>query len=471
MNKAVFFAIIGTAMFLFSAGSAFAASPAPYSPAPIEPNPLLNVNATWSSFNSSWSPMEYYNGTGYQNISAEPNPSSPNYISINPEYMNIPQIEDQNASYGYWNKSGNIFPNTLNNPTPGRVVTAGNNEINGYQDVYISTNESLSNTVIGGGAGTTISYSKMPSNNIAYDYITALYSVEGPAQTGPTFQLRILNNSYSGPAGIGYSTTITTGQTAFFSLSLAQMQKIDNNTDFGLTVSNGISLFLNIQLPEGTNTYTVTLEAFAITTYPISIGQYANGSQIYQYTGNHLQLAKFSPTTKANVINSGYTESLSQPLQNATITQTPISSGNYIEQVEYQGSFGFPSAPDLTYGPANLTEHFNATSSTSSVSAAQTQILDINGVSYLSTISGRNGTVALLTAANPTSTVSFLQIVDYTQAQWDSISSPPGIFTIAGIEYYWWIAVGGLATLIGLAAAAKHAGTKADQERIRRGGR
>ena len=62
-----------------------------------------------------------------------------------------------------------------------------------------------------------------------------------------------------------------------------------------------------------------------------------------------------------------------------------------------------------------------------------------------------------------------MQIVDYTQSQWNSISNSPGLFTLAGIEYYWWIAVGGLATLIGLGGAAKHAGTKADQERIRRG--
>ena len=146
----------------------------------------------------------------------------------------------------------------------------------------------------------------------------------------------------------------------------------------------------------------------------------------------------------------------------STTQQNAISSGNYIEQVEYQGQFDLPSAPDLSYGSANLTEQFN-------VSTAQTQVLDINGVSYLSTISGKNGTVVLLTTTNPNSQTQFLQIVDYTQSQWNSISSAPGIFTIAGIEYYWWIAVGGLATLIGLAAAAKHAGTKADQERIRRG--
>ena len=130
--------------------------------------------------------------------------------------------------------------------------------------------------------------------------------------------------------------------------------------------------------------------------------------------------------------------------------------------MEYPGQFDLPSAPDLSYGSANLTEQFN-------VSTAQTQVLDINGVSYLSTISGKNGTIELLSSVNPNSQTQFLQIVDYTQSQWNSISVAPGIFTIAGIEYYWWIAVGGLATLIGLAAAAKHAGTKADQERIRRG--
>ena len=103
------------------------------------------------------------------------------------------------------------------------------------------------------------------------------------------------------------------------------------------------------------------------------------------------------------------------------------------------------------------------------MSTAQTQVLDINGVSYLSLISDKNGTVQLLNPVNPNSQIQFLQIVDYTQSQWNTISNSPGLFTLAGIEYYWWIAVGGLATLIGLGGAAKHAGTKADQERIRRG--
>ena len=53
----------------------------------------------------------------------------------------------------------------------------------------------------------------------------------------------------------------------------------------------------------------------------------------------------------------------------------------------------------------------------------------------------------------------FLQIVDYTQSQWTSISSPPGIFTLAGIEYYWEEFIIAILAIVGVGAgaASRHA--------------
>ena len=149
------------------------------------------------------------------------------------------------------------------------------------------------------------------------------------------------------------------------------------------------------------------------------------------------------------ITNNGYSVATSQPLLNTTISQTAISNGSYIEEVQTQGQFKLPSAPDLTYGSANITEQLN-------VSSSQVLVLDINGLSYLSSISGKNGTINLIGSVNPTSSTSFLEIVEYTSSQWNSISGPPGFFSVAGVEYYFDEIVLGLTALLGIGGAAAH---------------
>jgi hypothetical protein len=199
-----------------------------------------------------------------------------------------------------------------------------------------------------------------------------------------------------------------------------------------------------------------TIWGISITSNVQSLGTFTNATGPHPVTGMTSAqnvLSTFSPTFNwKSVINDGYTVAVSQSLQNLTTQQSAVSTGSYVEQVEYQGSFALPTAPDLSYGAANLTEHFN-------VSTAQVQVLDINGVSYLSAISGKNGTIQLLSSVNPNGQTQFLQIVDYTQSQWTSISSPPGIFTIQGIEYYWEEFIIAILAVVGIGAgaASKHA--------------
>ena len=198
--------------------------------------------------------------------------------------------------------------------------------------------------------------------------------------------------------------------------------------------------------------YTFTVYGLAFTDYPLTLGQNATGATISQ-SGNSAKLSTLDPDFAWQAItDNGYTAAVSQPLQNLTTQQSAINTLNYIEQVEYQGQFNLPTAPDISYGAANLTEHFN-------VSTLQTQVLDINGVSYLSTISGKNNTIQLLSSVNPNGQTQFLQVVDYTQSQWTSISSPPGIFTLAGIEYYWEEFIIAILAIVGVGggAASRHA--------------
>lgn len=428
----------------------------------IQPNPTLNTNVSWSTFNSTWAPLEYYNGTSYENLSGSESALYANPISINPADITSTQLTGNNLLN--WDNASS-WANTYS--TNGGGVTTLTKSQYGIQ---ITSNESQANTQ-GPEWTLTIPDSALPSTNPSYDYLTVIYNSSVPA--GASIAVNPTNNSNKfvgyAPLEVSGSGTIlqkgaSTAPEEFYSISLAAYAK-STGIQFNQTIGNGytadVLLTVHQNLPEGSTTVTTTIRGISLTEYPFSLGQNSTGSDIFFAAGS-AHLSRLSPTNPIQITDRGYSVAVSQPLQNLTTQQDVVSSGNYIEQVEYQGQFDLPTAPDLSYGPANLTEVFN-------ISTSQTQVLDINGVSYLSSISGKNGTITLLSSANPNEPTQFLQIVDYTQSQWNSISTAPGIFTIAGIEYYWWIAVGGLAALIGLAAAAKHAGTKADQERIRRG--
>lgn len=459
MNKMALFAIIGTAMFLLSGGISFAATPA--GPTHIQPDPTMNTNITWSTFHNGWQPLEYNNGTANHTLPTQMSTIYNNPITVNMSDMQSPQLQTNLLNISKW-------VNQLS--TSGGVIASMKQT---GKNITISTNATSQD------AGQTyaalpLTWNQLPSQNFEYDYITITGYESGSTAVGWNIEIQnqtatasstmfittiLINNTlHQATSGVGdWSPAGTLGTHSFyasFPLSLAK--------NLSTTKSSGFKIAIQTGTPQETTTQNaITITGLEITEYQAQIGQNSTGKDIYAYTGFD-RLSSFNPSMQGNITNNGYTVAVSQSLQDLTTQQNAISSGNYIEQVEYQGDFALPSAPDLSYGPANLTEQFN-------VSTSQTQVLDINGVSYLSTISGKNGTIQLLSPANPNSQIQFLQIVDYTQSQWNTISNSPGLFTLAGIEYYWWIAVGGLATLIGLGAAAKHAGTKADQERIRRG--
>ena len=464
MNKVALFAILGTAMFLLSGATAFAATPSSAT-VHIQPNPTLNTNITWSTFYNGWNPLEYSNGTANQTLNAQPSEFYQNPITVNASAIQSSSLH-QEISSTWWNNSANWW---IANGGYDTVTTVSNTTTNGEPSITIAGNASALGATEQ-QAEIPFTWSQMPSQNLAYDYISITgytYGTSVPISTSA-----ILTNQTSSGAGHFNNFLTSINESAVFTQNGNSMQRNEpfflstaiNAPNVSLSTSTGISIGISLSTPEETSTpLYITITGMAITTYPLTLGETSTGGE-HAATGSlgNSHLTTLNPSFPWTKIQNGYSVAVSQPLQNLTTQQNAISSGNYIEQVEYQGQFNLPTAPDLSYGSANLTEAFN-------ISTTQTQVLDINGVSYLSTISGKNGTVQLLSSVSPNSQTQFLQIVDYTQSQWNSISVAPGIFTIAGIEYYWWIAVGGLATLIGLAAAARHAGTKADQEKIRRG--
>ena len=415
----------------------------------IQPAPMLNTNITWSTFYHGWNPLEYSNGTANLTLNAQESSLYANPISINPSDIranNTFTFDKLGSQSSDW-ESETVAPGTL---AGGAVQTFTIS--NGIITETANTSNAASNSI---NDLIQVNLSNYPSANLAYDYLTYILSVSGPSTvTGVHSQLVLGNssgvNSYQLP-------TVLPGSPEYQTVTLATINSMDKfSPSFNTTgkgTSSYIKLYFALNIPESSTsaTYTMEISGLAFTTYPITPGTNATGDRITSSSGN-LQLDSFNPSTPMNVTNNGYTVAISQPFQNLTTQQSAVSSGGYVEQVEYQGSFMLPTAPDLSYGSTNLTEQFN-------VSTAQTQVLDINGVSYLSTISGKNGTVQLLSSVNPNSQTQFLQIVDYTQSQWTSISSPPGIFTIQGIEYYWEEFIIAILAVVGIGAgaASKHA--------------
>lgn len=452
-------AIIAAALFLLAA-AAPAATPAPsMQPAATvsnyTPTPVMNTNVTWSTFNSTWAPLEYFNGTAYENLTAQESSTVKNPISI---------------------KTGNIKPYTLN----GKY--ADENFFNGslYQTFYTLDNYKIGNTSKGlyvqENATSTSSlfdsivvkvpWAQMPSQNPNYDYISGIISLSSTSGTTAKAGINIANSTASGNFGTHATPIeINSGESAFQSMTVEQMiagTGIKINSTQSPYIYIGVYLTQDAGTPADTPIMNLTLSNFAITTYPISLGDNSTGSPVTQAV-NTANLSLFHPTVPMLIQNNGYTVSVQQTIQNATEQQTSINAGSYTEQATYQGIFEMPTAPDLSYSESNITVPLT-------ISGAQYEVANLNGVSYLSSIQTKtNGTFSFGTV-NPNSQNSLILEVEYTTAQWDASSNAPSFFTLAGIEYYWWVAVLGLMGLIGLGSLAiSHFGGTEETLRVPKG--
>ena len=431
-------------------GREYGMNPAATSSSNIQPNPTMNVNITWSTYHKGWSPLEYNNGTANLSLNTQLSTLYVNPISVNPSDIKANgslQNDKLGSSNDIWeNTSLYTDDSTTNDSSYARITSS-----NGYLEICGNTSQEKYTQA---EYSITINVANFPSNNLAYDYATLMYGLSGAPMTGVGARIGFVNSSYDGAR---FGSEIHPGQVAYISENLAQFQQQMNyNPSFnisgqGKTTDLQIDPLICMPLSSPTEAYTLTIYGMAFTDYAMTLG--TNSSGTVNSSAGNAELTNFSPSFPwTEITNNGYSVAVSQPLQNLTTQQSAINSGSYIEQVEYQGQFNLPTAPDLSYGSANITEHFN-------VSTSQTQVLDINDVSYLSTISGKNNTVQLISSVNPNSQTQFLQIVDYTQSQWTSISSPPGIFTLAGIEYYWEEFIIAILAIVGVGAgaASRHA--------------
>ena len=376
-------------------GREYGMNPAATSSANIQPNPILNTNVTWSTFYSGWNPLEYSNGSANLTLNAEESTTYENPITVNPtDIQNTGFPQKLGTSNENWTSAAIAGGGSTGQPTHSTKETF----------VQIASNTTA---VIYSRILWNVSSAYLPSANPAFDYVNIIAKITqtGTGTPGATI-FTVANNTSQACAGPraentndSFTTTSNPTQATgffFFSMNAAKFVK---NFDTGYMLI-GMDMSLPTTTTAGAMVLNETVYDLSITSQPMSLGTYTNATGIHPVTALTSEqdtLSTFSPSfAYTEITDNGYSAAISQPMQNLTTQQSAINSGSYIEQVEYQGQFNLPIAPDLSYGSANLTEHFN-------VSTSQTQVLDINGVSYLSTISGKNNTVLLLSSVNPNS--------------------------------------------------------------------
>ena len=422
------------------------------------PNPTLNTNITWSAYNSTWAPMQYWNGTGYQNRTAGDSTYYKNPITVNTgDIITNGTLQNDKVAGTIWNTMAVLTPNSAGY---GTVATAGNSTIGGITEPYMTLNTSAA-----GGASTylrnmpTISITDLPSNNLKYDYITYGATLTGANITGVSASLTIYNGSTNTFSGF----IIYPGQSIYASISLAYLEQLNGGKGFNTTGSQAATEFVLepfISLPQTTvnDDYKLTINELALTQYPYLLGENSTGSTQNIIKGE-AHLSKFAPTVPMKVLNNGYSVAVSQEMTNTTESQAAINDGNYIEEATYQGTLTLPTAPDLSYGTANVS--LNMT-----LPGNQYEVATLNGVSYLSEIQAKNNGTYTFGIVNPNTPNSVILEAKYTSAQWDASTNAPSFFTLRGLEYYWWVGVIGGLSIIGLgAAAASHFG--GDEETLR----
>jgi len=425
---------------------------------PFQGQPIVseNTNISWSAFNQSMAPNEYLNATGHpEYINAEPSLYYKNYISINPTDIIAPKTlqndtlgtGDNWANTSDWTTGGDGQPNT--------TYSLSSENMHGQKAIMLSA--TISGTQAGGTINTIIAVplADYPSNNIQYDYVTMTGKTSFPTNSGAIGCMNVVNESW------GYMVGKSNSQAMYSSMSLEQIAK-NSGHGFNTTVGQGFSTEARVQLqfripanaPDGT--YSITLTGAAFTTYPITFGSNSTGSVITQNTGN-LQLSDFHPDNVNNVsvVNDGYSESLSMPVQmsnNFTETQNQITGSNYIEEETLQGNLLYPTGTDITYSASNVSVQYNG------ISGSQIPLLNINGVSYSTQINNVSGNSTTLISTNPNQPVSVIYQVEYTASQWNAFTAPPFFLSVQGIEYYWWIGLiaifGGLGIFAGLRSYA-----------------
>lgn len=414
----------------------------------VIPNPTLNSNVSWQTFYNNWSTLEYNNGTANKTLNAGLSTIYKNPISINPTDIKTSSLQGKVAGLQWQNTSNWIYntPNnanittTISNTSSSLIITStGLNNVNQFTRIHIPI-------------------SNLPSSNLQYDYLTMIFSVKSSTAIINPVEIGINagNNTASSPIQEIYITNETdhlssTNETYFtaqgyITVSLAK--------DSILSGFDYVQLGVWENLPATSDTITTTITGMALTTQPITLGTQVNkaGATITTTANNGLlELNKFDPSIPYTEVNNfGYQVAVSQTLQNESVAQSSINDGNFIEEATYQGILNMPTAPDLTYGTANISMPVE-------LPGTQYKVLNINGESYTNTVSKMNNGTFTAGTANPNQPNNVIVEAYYTASEWDSASHVPSFWNapIQAMEYYWYVVLGIALGAVGLGAGIK----------------
>ena len=421
-----------------------------YSPVAYEPNPTLNTNVSWSNFYNTWTnPLTYNNGTANLTLNTGLSSFYKNPISVNPSDIKTSSLQGKiaglswqdNANWQVYEHNNTVATAKISNTTTSITETSTTTGTN-TQYNYIIIN---------------IPYANLPSSNLNFDYLTMIIHTTSTVKINNAQYVSIIENNATASThqnivninnGISSISTVNTtynNGVEYFSVNLGGIKQISNPADMQVLVMQN--------LPAQADTINSTITGMAISSAPYTLGTALMNNTSYTPTGaiGNIHLNKLAPNFPyTEVADSGYTVATSQNLQNVSISQSSINKNGYVEQTTTQGYLQLPSTPDLTYSTANITMPI-------AVNGNQYQVINLNGQSYINSISTmKNGTYDFGTV-NPESQSNMIIEVEYTSSQWNKVSSPPGFFSdpIGTIEYYWYLFLGGALGLIGLGAGLK----------------
>ena len=496
-------ALLGVAVLLLLLSPALLGSARAYtvgpSGAPVEPDPMLEGNVTVASHPAGYAALQYAPATGTpQNISASIDQRVKNPYQVTPTSILAPGIlQGEKIAGTYWNTTG-FWPGhgtILGGATEtGPTVTT----VNGQPAITFTLNTSAAHLNSVAIQSSLIIASNWPSpTNPAFDTYTIGATLTGPscpvagacyADLGIYNQTAWVGLSYNAAnggsqvvtAGVA-SARIAPGTGAYSSATFATLSQSAvagfNASGSGATSNIAFSVGLWLPATATAATYTLTIVDVALTTSPLVLGNTIWGAKNTTMQRGTVfgadNLSSFSPPfSYTSVAGGGYTVAITQqatdlPGANVSLTEGPINIANataggpgYVEQVTYQFTFGLPVAPGLSYTTFKLVDK-----------------LGISGVQYVSASFGGSSYTSVYQALLPlkwttvqsttTATLgqAWLGIIDYTQAQWNSISTAPSFFSASGLAYYYWVAVGIVASALGLGAGA--AARNASQLRTR----
>ncbi|HZY71351.1 MAG TPA: hypothetical protein VFF67_10300 [Thermoplasmata archaeon] len=446
---------------------------------PIEPNPGLETNVTEATHFSTWNLLTYQNSSNVnQTFNASLDPRVVNPIQITPSSVLAPGVLQAEKitgiqTGGYWNSTNAIAKSGATPGGGGVLSNTAVTTVNGQPGVTcaLNTTKSVTNTMVVCSGG--VPAANFPSQNVNFDYLTTAITFSGAAcancfayielsasSTSDVFDRYASNGSLKVVAATSVGTgqqgdAIVGGQT-WASIPLASL-----GAPFVPSTGNQLNIQYGMSLPStggATSTYTLTIVALAFTTTPLTFGTTTWGKAATATTlqiAQAVNLSAFSPTfTYTQIAAAGWTLAMLQQASNLpdpssiTITYSALApSSNYTEQVTYGFRFAYPVAAGLTYGTTKLIDRTN-------IWGGQYVSVAFGGTSYSATYSTltKNWTTIVASTSATTGTV-WLGVIDFTGAQWDSISTPPGFFSAGGFQYYWFVFLGLIGTAIGIPSA------------------